>query len=69
MSEFSSVLELAQAVAGEANRIKSGKAAELNADRVLSRVNETQRSPAETGAGDRGQRGGWRRPAARRPST
>jgi hypothetical protein len=42
MSEFSSVLELAHAVADEANRIKSGKAAELNADRVLSRVTETQ---------------------------
>ena len=55
MSEFSSVLELAQAVAGEANRIKSGKAAELNADRVLSRVDRDPASPAETRAGDRGQ--------------
>ena len=42
MSDFSSVFELAQAVAGEANRIKSGKAAELNAERVLNRVGETQ---------------------------
>ena len=42
MSGFSSVLELAQAVTSEANRIKSGKAADLNADRVLSRVTETQ---------------------------
>jgi len=46
MSAFSSVLELAQAVAGEANRIKSGKAAELNADRVLRRVTETKGSRA-----------------------
>ena len=29
-------------MAGEANRIKSGKAAKVNADRVLSRVTETQ---------------------------
>jgi hypothetical protein len=40
MREFSSVLELAQEVAIEANRIKSGKAAELNAERVLNRVDE-----------------------------
>lgn len=40
MSEFSSVLELAREVAKEANRIKSGKAAELNAERVLNRVDE-----------------------------
>jgi hypothetical protein len=47
MSEFSSVLLLARAVAGEANRIKSGKAAELNAERVLSRVIETQQALQE----------------------
>jgi hypothetical protein len=40
MSEFASVLELAQEVAKEANRIKQGAAAELNADRVLKRVDE-----------------------------
>jgi hypothetical protein len=40
MSEFSSVHELARSVANEANRIKTGKAAELNATRVLNRVNE-----------------------------
>jgi hypothetical protein len=42
MSEYSSVLELARAMAGEANRIKSGKAAELNAERILNRIGETQ---------------------------
>ena len=55
MSEFPSVLELAQAVAGEANRIKSGKAAELNADRVLKQSQRDPANPAETRAGDRGQ--------------
>lgn len=41
MSEFSSVLELAREVTNEANRIKGGKTAELNAERVLNRVDET----------------------------
>jgi hypothetical protein len=41
MSEFGSVLKLAQEVSQEANRIKSGKAAELNAERVLNRVSES----------------------------
>lgn len=40
MSEFSSVLELAREVSNQANRIKSGKTAELNATRVLNRVDE-----------------------------
>jgi hypothetical protein len=40
MSEFSSVHELAREVTNEANRVKNGKAAELNAERVLNRVNE-----------------------------
>jgi hypothetical protein len=40
MSEFSSVLELAREVTNEANRIKGGKTAELNAERVLNRVGE-----------------------------
>lgn len=42
MSESSSVLELAREVASEANRIKSGQGAELNAQRVLNRVGETK---------------------------
>lgn len=41
MSEFSSVLELAQEVTKEANRIKSGVKAEQDAARVLKRVDET----------------------------
>jgi hypothetical protein len=41
MNEFSSILELAREVGKEANRIKGGKAAELNAERVLNRVDET----------------------------
>lgn len=40
MSEFSSVLELAREVASEANRIKRGRDAELNAERVMNRVGE-----------------------------
>lgn len=43
MSEFSSVLELAREVASQANRIKSGRNAELNAERVLYRVSDTKR--------------------------
>jgi hypothetical protein len=42
MSEFPSVLELAREMASESSRIKSGRDAELNAERVLNRVNETQ---------------------------
>ncbi len=41
MSEFSSVLELAQAVTRETNRIKQGAKAKQDADRVLKRVDET----------------------------
>jgi hypothetical protein len=41
MSEFSSVLELAQEVTKEANRIKSGVKAKQEAERVLRRVDET----------------------------
>jgi hypothetical protein len=41
MSGFSSVLELAQTVTEEANRINEGTKAEQDADRVLNRVNET----------------------------
>lgn len=41
MSRFSSVLELAQEVTREANRIKSGVKAEQDAARVLKRVDET----------------------------
>lgn len=42
MSEFPSVLELAREMASESRRIKSGRDAELNAERVLNRVAETQ---------------------------
>jgi hypothetical protein len=42
MSEFPSVLELAREMANESSRIKSGRDAKLNAERVLNRVNETQ---------------------------
>lgn len=42
MSEFPSVLELARAMVTESSRIKNGRDAELNAERVLNRVAETQ---------------------------
>lgn len=42
ISEFASVLELAQEMANESSRIKRGRDAELNAERVLNRVAETQ---------------------------
>lgn len=42
MSDFPSVLALAREMASESSRIKSGREAELNAERVLNRVTETQ---------------------------